>query len=149
MTRTMMMMRMTKRTTAKTPATPPSTGPTVGEEGGKEVGAPVIGVVSVAESVVVVVVEEVVVVVGGGEGVGLELWTGGGMLATIDDVGSRIEVEPLSINVESTMVVVGAGWAGEVEGAGLVALKSPPPSPLLPGLVAFKSPPPPPLLPLP
>jgi len=140
-----MMMRTTKRTTAKAPATPPSTGPTrdsVGEEGGKEVVAPVVGAVSVVESVVVVVVEEVVVVVGGGEGVGLELWTGGGVLATIDDVGSGIEVEPLSTtreNVESTMVVVGEGWAGEVEGvgwaggstkvevegAGLIALESP------------------------
>jgi len=40
-----------------------------------------------------------VVVVGGGEGVGLELWTGGGVLATSDDVvnGSRVTEKPLPL----------------------------------------------------
>ena len=83
-----------------------------------------------------VIVEEVVevvvvVVVGGGKGVGLELWTGGGVLATSDDMvnGSRIVEKPLPPSREVvsrpciTMVVVGLGWAEgskEVVGAGLI-----------------------------
>lgn len=75
------------------------------------------------------------VVVEGGEGLGLELWTGGGVLNTSDDAvsGSRIEEKPLPPSREGvnrsciTMVVVGLGWAKgskEAVGATLVSLLS-------------------------
>jgi len=127
-------MRMTKRTTTRAPATPPSTGPMrdwVGEEGGKVVVVPVVEADSVVELVVVV---EVVVVVGEGEGVGLELWIGGDVLATSDDVVNSLRLEEKTLPLPTsrgdvsrsciTMVaVVGLGWAEgsrEVVGARLI-----------------------------